>query len=132
MSSTPPPADPSRPAVPTEDEAAPRPRRAPAGSGPLRDQGRIQRRLARIEGQVRGIGRMVDRRDDCVEILQQTAALRAAIDAVTLMILEDHVASCFARPARGAAAAERVDDVMEVVRRSMGRPARAPRTGGEQ
>lgn len=129
MNRTPPP-DPQRPAAPDDAAVRPaRPRRQPGGPARIHDPARIQRRLARIEGQVRGIGRMVDRQEECIDILQQAAALRAAVDAVTLLILEDHVAACLAHPARGADAAARVDDVMEVVRRSMGRPARTARAG---
>ena len=50
------------------------------------------RRLARMEGQVRGIARMVERDEYCIDILQQTTALRAAVDAVSLLLMEDHVA----------------------------------------
>ena len=43
-----------------------------------RDKSQLVRRLSRLEGQVRGIARMVEREEYCVDILQQTAALRAA------------------------------------------------------
>ena len=46
------------------------------------------KRLRRIEGQVRGIARMIEREEYCVDILQQTAALRAAVDAVSIMVLD--------------------------------------------
>ncbi len=52
------------------------------------------RRLRRIEGQVRGIARMIEREEYCVDILQQTAALRAAVDALSILVLEDHVQGC--------------------------------------
>ena len=52
----------------------------------------VLRRLSRMEGQVRGIARMVERDEYCIDILQQTAALRAAVDAVTMLLMEDHVA----------------------------------------
>ena len=47
-----------------------------------------------MEGQVRGIARMIEREEYCVDILQQTAALRAAVDAVSILVLEDHVQGC--------------------------------------
>ena len=59
-----------------------------------KDKGQLVRRLSRIEGQVRGIARMIEREEYCVDILQQTAALRAAVDAVSILILEDHVQGC--------------------------------------
>ena len=59
-----------------------------------RDRAQLLRRLSRIEGQVRGIARMIEREEYCVDILQQTSALRAAVDAVSLLVLEDHVQGC--------------------------------------
>jgi len=59
-----------------------------------KDRAVLLRRLSRIEGQVRGIARMIEREDYCVDILQQTAALRAAVDALSILVLEDHVQGC--------------------------------------
>lgn len=52
---------------------------------------RLDRRLRRIEGQVRGIGCMIDERRDCADILQQIAAARCALGEVALALLEAHV-----------------------------------------
>ena len=54
----------------------------------------LLKRLARIEGQVRGITRMVDEDRYCVEVLQQISAARAALDKVALALVEDHVNHC--------------------------------------
>ena len=51
-------------------------------------------RLARLEGQIRGIARMVAEDRYCVDILAQTAAVRSAVRAVERMILEDHAQHC--------------------------------------
>ena len=51
-------------------------------------------RLARLEGQVRGVARMVDEDRYCVDILAQTAAVRSALKAVERLILEDHAHHC--------------------------------------
>ena len=59
-----------------------------------RDKAQLVRRLARIEGQVRGISRMIEREEYCVDILQQTSALRAAVDSLAVLVLEDHVQGC--------------------------------------
>ena len=83
------------------------------------------RRLARMEGQVRGVARMVEREEYCLDILQQTAALRAAVDAVSLLLMEDHVAGCLTQAVKSGEAEAYTEEVMEVVRRSMGRPVRA-------
>jgi DNA-binding FrmR family transcriptional regulator len=74
---------------------------AEATEGPSRhsytkDRAQLLRRLSRMEGQVRGISRMIERDEYCIDILQQTAALRAAIDAVSLLLMEDLVAGCLA------------------------------------
>ena len=90
-----------------------------------RDQATLIRRLRRIEGQVRGIERMIERREYCVDILQQTAALRAAVDSVALLILEDHVQGCVRTAAEQGEADRYIEEVLDVVRRSMGKPVRS-------
>jgi DNA-binding FrmR family transcriptional regulator len=52
------------------------------------------RRLKRAEGQVRGLQEMIEEERYCIEILTQISATRAALDAVALKILEDHVQHC--------------------------------------
>lgn len=93
--------------------------------GYSKDRTQLLRRLARIEGQARGVARMVERDEYCLDILQQTAALRAAVDAVSLLLMEDHVAGCLATAVKTGEAEAYTEEVMEVVRRSMGRPVRA-------
>jgi len=51
-------------------------------------------RLARLEGQVRGVARMVEDDRYCVDILTQTAAIRSALKAVERLILDDHARHC--------------------------------------
>jgi len=89
-----------------------------------RDQATLIRRLRRIEGQVRGIERMIERREYCVDILQQTSALRAAIDSVALLILEDHVQGCVKTAAEQGDADRYIEEVLDVVRRALGKPVR--------
>ena len=92
-----------------------------------KDRAQLLRRLSRIEGQVRGIARMIERDEYCIDILQQTAALRAAVDAVSLFVMEDHVAGCLRTAVETGDAAAYTEEVMDVVRRTMGRPVRGPR-----
>lgn len=92
-----------------------------------KDRAQLLRRLSRVEGQVRGIARMIEREEYCVDILQQTAALRAAVDAVSLLILEDHVQGCVRTAAEQGDADKYVEEVMDVVRRTIGRPVRTGR-----
>jgi len=91
-----------------------------------RDRAQLLRRLSRIEGQVRGIARMIEREEYCVDILQQTSALRAAVDAVSLLVLEDHVQGCIRSAAERGDAEQYVDEILDVVRRTLGRPVRSP------
>ena len=92
-----------------------------------KDRAQLLRRLSRLEGQVRGIARMIERDDYCIDILQQTAALRAAVDAVSLLVMEDHVAGCLRHAVATGDADAYTEEVMDVVRRSMGRPVRTSR-----
>jgi DNA-binding FrmR family transcriptional regulator len=59
-------------------------------------KGALVKRLLRIEGQVRGIERMVDDDRYCIDILTQLAAVSTALDSLALTILDDHVQHCVA------------------------------------
>jgi DNA-binding FrmR family transcriptional regulator len=54
----------------------------------------LKKRLHRIEGQVRGIERMVDEDRYCIDILTQVGAVKTALESLGLEILEDHVIHC--------------------------------------
>ncbi|HSM34536.1 MAG TPA: metal-sensitive transcriptional regulator [Anaerolineae bacterium] len=101
----------------------------PRPYGGSREQ--VLRRLARMEGQVRGVARMIERDEDCMDVLQQTAALRAAVDSVSMLLMEDHVHGCVTSALRSSEADALANEVMDVVRRGMGRPVRSSRAGGE-
>jgi DNA-binding FrmR family transcriptional regulator len=58
------------------------------------------KRLRRIEGQVRGIQRMVEQDTYCIDVLTQIAAATKALQAVSLGLLEDHVGHCLVEAAR--------------------------------
>ena len=89
-----------------------------------KDKANLVRRLSRMEGQVRGIARMIEREEYCVDILQQTSALRAAVDSLSVLVLEDHVQGCVRTAAERGEADRYVDEVIDVVRRTLGRPIR--------
>ena len=57
-----------------------------------------------------GFARMIEREEYCVDILQQTAALRAAVDSLSIMVLEDHVTGCVRTAAEQGKADEYVDE----------------------
>jgi len=56
----------------------------------------VQKRLRRIEGQVRGIQRMVDEDKYCIDVLTQISAVTSALQAVALELLDDHLGHCVA------------------------------------
>jgi len=62
--------------------------------GYLSDKARYLRRLSRIEGQVRGISRMVDEEQYCIDILTQISALSSALESVAVGLLDDHLKHC--------------------------------------
>jgi DNA-binding FrmR family transcriptional regulator len=75
--------------------------------GPTRDKARYLRRLRRIEGQVRGLQRMIDEDKYCIDILTQVAAATRALESVALGLLEDHLGHCVGQAiAEGGAEAE--------------------------
>jgi CsoR family transcriptional regulator, copper-sensing transcriptional repressor len=75
------------------------------------DKDALLRRLRKIEGQVRGIERMVEDERYCVEILDQIAAARTALERVGLLLLENHARHCV------ASGAADVDELMAAVER---------------
>jgi len=93
-----------------------------------KDKRDLVTRLRRIEGQARGIQRLVDEEAYCLDILQQVEALTAAADQVALLLLEDHIDGCLTHAVETGQGQPYVDEVMTVVRRAMGRrgPRRAP------
>ena len=62
--------------------------------GYAKDKDQIVKRLHRIEGQVRGVERMVDEDRYCIDILTQIAAVKTALEQVGAKLLEDHVTHC--------------------------------------
>jgi DNA-binding FrmR family transcriptional regulator len=64
--------------------------------GYVSDKEALVRRLHRIEGQVRGIERMLEEERYCIDILTQISAVTTALDSLALKILDDHVEHCVA------------------------------------
>ena len=83
------------------------------------DKPQIQQRLRRIEGQVRGLQRMVDEDAYCIDVLTQVSAATKALQAVALELLEDHLSHCVADAlaAGGARAQEKVAEASAAVAR---------------
>jgi DNA-binding FrmR family transcriptional regulator len=84
------------------------------------DKELLLKRLARIEGQVRGIARMIDDDRYCIDILTQVGAVNTALEAVGMKVLEEHVRHCVAGAlASGdkAVADEKSRELLEAVQR---------------
>ena len=65
-----------------------------AHHGYISDKKRYLARLKRIEGQVRGVQRMIDDEKYCIDILTQISALNSALKSVSLALLDDHLRHC--------------------------------------
>jgi len=86
-----------------------------------KDRHELLNRLRRIEGQVRGVARLVEDEAYCLDVLQQVEALTAAAEGVALLVLEDHIDGCLAHAIESGHGQPYVDEVMSVVRRALGR-----------
>lgn len=58
------------------------------------DRAALLKRLRRVEGQVRGLQRMVEEETYCIDVLTQVSAVKRALDKVAVMLVEDHVRGC--------------------------------------
>jgi len=82
------------------------------------DKELLQNRLRRIEGQVRGVQRMVDEEAYCVDVLTQIASAVAALEKVGTMLLKDHVEHCVRESIeRGDDADEKIEELTAAVER---------------
>jgi DNA-binding FrmR family transcriptional regulator len=90
----------------------------PIARGYTTDKDAVQKRLRRIEGQVRGIQRMVEDDRYCIDVVTQITAIQAALDKVSLGLLEDHAHHCVIG-GEPEVQAERTEELMDVVRRLM-------------
>ena len=77
------------------------------------------KRLRRIEGQVRGIQRMVDEDSYCIDVLTQISAITRALQSVSLGLLEDHLSHCVsdAVQAGGSEAEEKIREASDAIAR---------------
>ena len=77
---------------------------------------RIIKRLKRIEGQVRGVQKMVEDNRYCIDILVQISAIQAALNKVGLNLLERHVNHCVAKAIREGSGEESIRELMDVIK----------------
>jgi CsoR family transcriptional regulator, copper-sensing transcriptional repressor len=88
-----------------------------AGYSASKDE--LLNRLARVEGQVRGVAGMVQDERYCIDVLTQINAARAALDKIALGLLDGHVRHCLT--VDGAAARKQADELMGAVGRMVSR-----------
>ncbi len=81
----------------------------------------LQTRLRRIEGQVRGVARMIDEDKYCVDVVTQVAAIQAALDKVALGLLDGHIRGCVRDEIEAGGGDARVDELLQVMDRVLRR-----------
>ncbi len=96
--------------------AAAQPTPPPPGRGYTASKPQLLARLRRIEGQVRGVERMVEDDRYCIDVLTQISAIQAALEKVALGLLDGHARSCVL-PEAGQLQSDRTDELMAAVGR---------------
>ncbi len=84
------------------------------------DKEKLLKRLARVEGQVRGVSKMVEEERYCIDVLTQIGAIEAALDKVALGLIDEHTRHCVIE-AEGGERTEKVDELMAALGRFVGR-----------
>ena len=74
-------------------------------------------RLARIEGQVRGISRMIEEKRYCIDIVNQITAAGNALDKTALLIIERHINSCVKNAINEGRGEELTDELIDTLRK---------------
>lgn len=74
-------------------------------------------RLRRVEGQIRGLQRMVDEDTDCIDILTQVSAAKRALETVALELLREHLRHCLVHAPGAVGAPAEVDGAFEAITR---------------
>ena len=102
--------------------AAEQPTPPPTGRGYSASKDQLLARLRRIEGQVRGVERMVEDDRYCIDVLTQIGAIQAALDKVALGLLDGHARHCLLGEGTGPeSTGEQADELMGAVGRLMRR-----------
>lgn len=81
------------------------------------DKEALLKRLARLEGQVRGVAGMIEQDRYCVDILTQIAAARSALDAVAQQLLENHLKGCVSRAMVDGERDAAIAEVMQLLKK---------------
>ena len=81
------------------------------------DKAALLKRLNRIEGQARGVAKMVEEDRYCVDVLTQIAAIQSALDALAMQLLESHTNGCVRSAIKSGDGEAAVDELMNLVKR---------------
>ena len=83
------------------------------------DKAAVQKRLRRVEGQIRGLQRMVEEDRYCIDVLEQVSAATRALQSVALLLLDDHLAHCVvdAVTAGGEEASDKLREASNAIER---------------
>jgi CsoR family transcriptional regulator, copper-sensing transcriptional repressor len=95
-------------------QTSPRPRRPLVKRS---DSANLSKRLRRIEGQVRGVGKMIDDHRYCIDILTQVSAVQSALDALALQLLEHHLHGCVQGAIRSGDGDRAIEEALGVIRK---------------
>ncbi|WP_353987483.1 metal-sensitive transcriptional regulator [Ruicaihuangia caeni] len=110
------------PTAEAQVDACPTSQRHSAGHEYITDKNKYRNRLRRLEGQVRGVDRMIDEERYCTDILTQISAITKALESVALGLLEDHLRRCVleaaatGQPVSNLTIAEASDAIARLVR----------------
>jgi DNA-binding FrmR family transcriptional regulator len=86
-------------------------------TGYTKDKAKVAARLRRIEGQIRGIQRMVEEDRYCIDVLTQVNAVKAALESVAIVLLEDHMESCVTDAIRSGDGNKKIREVTSTIER---------------
>ena len=75
---------------------------------------KIQNRLKRIEGQVRGLSKMIGEGAYCIDVITQTSAVRSALKSVEDVLLEEHLSSCVVDQIKSGKQKKAVEEILKV------------------
>jgi DNA-binding FrmR family transcriptional regulator len=81
------------------------------------DHAALGKRINRIEGQVRGIGKMIAEDRYCIDVLTQVSAVQSALDALALQLLEHHLHGCVQQAVKSGDGDQAMDEALAVIRK---------------
>jgi len=79
-----------------------------------KNQDELQKRLKRIEGQIRGLQKMIGAEQYCIDIITQTSAIRGALKAVEDSLLESHLSTCVVKQIKSGKEKKAVEEIIKV------------------